>query len=168
MRNIFQPPVHSEFYHLCPSWWVNSPGSSHHRQRNGQADAQTGPHEGGSLCEEPASKDGDKIFSHISSTHDDKVTLCFFRSGTIKTELQAPEMGMFPISGVWRPLPRWWCIIIIINIGCIIIIINIVRRNCFTNPTFTQTEELQPSEKNALETSLQHWKMLHRKAICVY
>lgn len=34
-----------------------SPGCSHHRQRDGQANAQTGPHERRSLCQEPAEKE---------------------------------------------------------------------------------------------------------------
>lgn len=33
------------------------PGSSHHRQRDGQTNAQIGPHERRSLCQEPASKE---------------------------------------------------------------------------------------------------------------
>lgn len=49
-----------------------SPGCSDHRQRNGQANAQTGPHERGRLRQEPASKDGDKMVNHDASAHRDK------------------------------------------------------------------------------------------------
>ena len=35
-----------------------SPGSSHHRQRDGQANTQIGPHERRGLCQEPVREEG--------------------------------------------------------------------------------------------------------------
>lgn len=48
------PSLAHESHPLQSGFPLHSPGCSHHRQRDGQADPQTGPHEGRGLCEEPA------------------------------------------------------------------------------------------------------------------